>query len=112
MARTMATTAVIVLLPLLVLPALAGPPAKEEFIQQLMKLSGLDAQVRQLPLQGLASFGEQNSQLPAELYDLTARAVGAALDDERLLKTVSKQVESNLDTVTRQADLTRHDWGP
>jgi len=106
MARTMATTAVIVLLPLLVLPALAGPPAKEELIQQLMKLSGLDAQVRQLPLQVLASFGEQKSQLPAEVYDLTARALGAAFDAERMLKTVSKQVETNLDTGTMQAALT------
>jgi len=102
----MATTAVIVLLPLLVLPALAGPPAKEELIQQLMKLSGLDAQVRQLPLQVLASFGEQKSQLPAEVYDLTARALDAAFDAERMLKTVSKQVETNLDTGTMQAALT------
>src|SRR5437867_4553775 len=107
MARTMATTAVIVLLPLLVLPALAGPPAKEELIQQLMKLSGLDAQVRQLPLQVLASFGEQKSQLPAEVYELTVRALGAAFDAERMLKTVSKQVEANLDVGTIQAAL---DW--
>jgi hypothetical protein len=106
MARAMATTTVIVLLSLLVLPALAGQPAKEELVQQLMKLSGLDAQVRQIPLQVMASFGEQKSRLPAEAYELTAQALGTAFDAERMLKTVSKQVETNLDTATMQAALT------
>src|SRR5918996_811982 len=100
MARAMVTTAVFLLLSLPARPALADPPAKDALTQQLMKLSGLDVQVRQIPLQVLASFGEQKSRLPAEAYNLSAQALGAAFDAERMLKNVSKQVEANLDVGT------------
>ena len=89
------------------LPVFAEASPKDVLTQQLMKLSGLDAQVRQIPLQVLASFGEQKSQLPAEAYDLAAQAIGASFNAERMLKTVSKQVEANLDVGTMKAAL---DW--
>lgn len=82
---------------LVTFPALADSP-KEAFTKDLVKLSGLEQQLRQVPLLAVAGLAEQQGKLPPELYNSLQRIVRDAFNAERMQRNVTKRIERNLDT--------------
>lgn len=86
--------------------SVAAPPAyadtfnKETLARTLVKMSGLEQRIRQIPPQVLSELAEQQGKMPAELYKTIVPVFQDAYNAERLATNVSKQIESNLDTET------------
>lgn len=98
---------------LFALPVLAESPGKEALTQELMKKSGAEQQIRQLPLQAFAGLEDQKGKLSAGQYKNLRRILGAAFHADTLEKSVSKRVLSDLDHETMRKALTwlRSDLG-
>ncbi|MGH7166152.1 MAG: hypothetical protein ACREIS_11575 [Nitrospiraceae bacterium] len=90
---------------LLALPAMAESPQKEALTKELVKLSGLEYQLRQLPLVTMSQLAEQQGKVPEPMYKAFQRVFRDAYNTERLQRQVSKQVEKNLDMETMRKVL-------
>jgi hypothetical protein len=80
----------------LALPAFAAAPNKEALAKELMKLSGLEQQIRQIPHQVLAGFDKDGKKLPPQRYTALRRALSNAYNAQTLEQHVYKRVHSEL----------------
>jgi hypothetical protein len=80
----------------LALPAHAAAPNKEALAKELMKLSGLEQQIRQIPQQILAGFDKDGKKLPPQRYTALRRVLSQAYDAQTLEQHVYRRVHSEL----------------
>ena len=80
----------------LALPAHAAGPNKEALAKELMKLSGLEQQIRQIPQQILAGFDKDGKKLPPQRYTALRRVLSQAYDAQTLEQHVYRRVHSEL----------------
>lgn len=80
----------------LALPAHAAAPNKETLAKELMKLSGLDQQIRQIPRQVLAGFDRDGKKLPPQRYAALRRVLSQAYNAQTLEQHVYKRVHGEL----------------
>ena len=93
--------------------AQAETTGKEALTQQLMKVSGLEHQIAQIPDQIFAGLADRRPTMSAAQYDTVLAAFKEAFHVQRLTFNVSARLEKNLDQDTMQAALTwlRSDLG-
>ena len=92
--------------------ACAETPTKEVLAPKLMKLSGMEEQIRQIPPQILSSLAEQKGQLPAEAYVSFSQAMRDAFSAEQIEKSAVKQATTNLTVEIMQKALDWLESGP
>lgn len=80
----------------LALPAYAAAPNKDGLAKELMKLSGLEKQIRQIPLQVLAGFDKDGKKLPPQRYTALRRVLSQAYNGQTLEQHVYKRLHSEL----------------
>ena len=80
----------------LALPAHAAAPNKEALAKELMKLSGLEQQIRQIPQQILAGFDKDGKKLPPQRYTALRRVLSQAYNAQTLEQHVYRRVHSEL----------------
>jgi len=90
---------------LLVLPAMAESPQKESLTKELVKASGLEYQLRQLPLVTLSQLAEQQGKMPEPIYKAFQQVFRDAYNAERLQRQVSKRIEKDLEQETMRKVL-------
>jgi hypothetical protein len=86
--------------------AQAEPAGKEVLSQQLLKASGLEQQIAQIPDQVLSGIASQQATMPTEQYNILIAALKEAFHVQRLTVNVSARIEKNLDLETMRAALT------
>ncbi len=77
-------------------PAHAAAPNKEALAKELMKLSGLEQQIRQIPRQILAGFDKDGKKLPPQRYTALRRVLSQAYNAQTLEEHVYRRVHSEL----------------
>ena len=77
-------------------PAFAAAPNKEALAKELIKLSGLEQQVRQIPLQVLAGFAKDGKKLPPQRYAALRHVLSQAYDAKTLEQHVYERMSSEL----------------
>jgi uncharacterized protein (DUF4415 family) len=87
--------------------ACAEIPTKEVLAPKLMKLSGMEEQIRQIPPQILSSLAEQKGRLDTEAYASFSQAMRDAFSAEQIEKSAVRQATTNLTAETMQKAL---DW--
>jgi len=80
----------------LALPAHASAPNKEALAKELMKLSGLEQQIRQIPQQVLAGFDKDGKKLPPQRYTALRRVLSQAYNAQTLEQHVYKRLHGEL----------------
>lgn len=80
----------------LALPAHAAAPNKETLAKELMKLSGLGQQIRQIPRQVLAGFDRDGKKLSPQRYTALRRVLSQAYNAQTLEQHVYKRVHGEL----------------
>ncbi len=80
----------------LALPAHAAAPNKEALAKELMKLSGLEQQIRQIPQQVLAGFDKDGKKLPPQRYTALRRVLSQAYNAQTLEQHVYKRLHGEL----------------
>ncbi|MGH7205320.1 MAG: hypothetical protein ACREI2_03815 [Nitrospiraceae bacterium] len=80
----------------LALPAHAAASNKETLAKELMKLSGLEQQIRQIPRQVLAGFDRDGKKLPPQRYTALRRVLSNAYNAQTLEQHVYKRVHGEL----------------
>jgi len=80
----------------LALPAHAAAPNKEALAKELMKLSGLEQQIRQIPQQILAGFDKDGKKLPPQRYTALRRVLSQAYNAQTLEQHVYRRVHREL----------------
>ena len=86
--------------------AQAEPAGKEVLTQQLIKASGLEQQIAQIPAQIFSGIAAQKAAMSAEQYNTLLVALKEAFHVQRLTVNVSARIEKNLDLETMRAALT------
>jgi uncharacterized protein YjgD (DUF1641 family) len=96
---------ILILLQLGAVTVSSGQPEKKALTKKIMEKSGMNEQVRQLPLIHSSMLSKDKDKLPPELYSIFERETAKALDPERILKEISRQTENNLDIKSMRAVL-------
>ncbi|HEV8242642.1 MAG TPA: hypothetical protein VGQ07_01490 [Nitrospirales bacterium] len=102
-----AATMMVLVIASLASAACAEIPTKEVLAPKLMKLSGMEEQIRQIPPQILSSLAEQKGQMPADTYASFSQAMRGAFSAEQIEKSAVKQATANLTVEIMQKAL---DW--
>ncbi len=92
-------------LAFLALPATAESPQKEALTKELVKLSGLEYQIHQLPLVTMSQLAEHQGKVPEPVYKAFQKAFRDSYNAERLQGQVSKQIEKDLNPETMRKVL-------
>ncbi|HET8580706.1 MAG TPA: hypothetical protein VFL31_06885 [Nitrospiraceae bacterium] len=80
----------------LAFPSYAAAPNKEALTKELMKLSGLEQQIHQIPQQVLAGFDKDGKKLPPQRYAALRRVLSQAYNAQTLERNVYKRMHSEL----------------
>ena len=78
------------------LPLFAEPSSNEALTKELMKLSGLEFQLRQSSQQMLDGLNERRKELPTDQHNALRRALGEAFKAETLERLVSQHIQAHL----------------
>lgn len=97
----------------LALPVSSAAPGKDALTQELMKLSGLERQIRQIPQQILAGFQKDGKKLPPEQYAALRRLLSEAFDARGLERRVAQRMHHDLSetVMTRALEWLRSEPG-
>ena len=87
----------LVSLPLVVVGTSSGQTDKKTLTERIMERSGMNDQIRQLPIVASSILSQSKTKVPLEIFNVIERETVKALDPEKILKGVSRQVEKNLD---------------
>lgn len=95
------------------LPAWAATDEQNLHVRDLVKLSGLQHEIRQFPQQILAGFDQQRRTLPAEQHAALRQALASSFDASALERQITQELESSLrpEVVTDTLKWLRSDLG-
>jgi hypothetical protein len=96
---------VLVFLPLTAVGISSGQPDKKSLTKKIMEQSGMNDQIRQLPLLLSAELSQAKDKVPPELFSALEQETVKVWDPEKILKEISRQVENRLDIKTMQEIL-------
>lgn len=96
MARGFISLLLALLISLSVTPAWTAPPSNDNSIKDLMRLSGLEQQIRQIPSQVVLGFDRQGRTLPMEQHTALRRALADGFDSSRMERQVFQELQSGL----------------
>ena len=102
---------IIVVLQLTAAHADSAESEKKALTRKLMDKSGMNEQIRQLPPIFSAFLSQEKAKIPPDLYITLERQGLRALDPERILGILSRQMENNLDVKTLREVLAWLDSG-
>ncbi len=83
----------------------SGQSHKSTLTKKIMEQSGMNDQIRQLPLILSADLSQAKDKVPPELFKSLEQEIVKAWDPEKFLKEISKQVENRLDIKRMQEIL-------
>lgn len=75
----------------------SGQPDKKTLTKKIMEKSGINDQVRQLPMIASSFLSQSKGTLRPEIFSALQSETMKAWDPERILRGISDQVEKNLD---------------
>jgi hypothetical protein len=96
---------ILVFLQLEAVSVSSGQPDKKTLTKKIMEQSGMNEQVRQLPLLLSAGLSQAKDKFPPELFSSLEQETVKAWDPEKILKEISRQVENRLDIKRMQEIL-------
>jgi hypothetical protein len=83
----------------------SGQTDKKTFTRKIMEKSGMNDQIRQIPLLYSSGLSQSKDKVPPEIFSTLERETLKALDPEKILREISKQVETSLDVKSMQGVL-------
>lgn len=92
------------LLQLGVVTISSAQPEKKDLAIEIMEKSGMNEQIRQLPLNFSSALSLEDN-LPQEFQSILKSEGQKAMDPERIAKEISRQTENNLDLKSMRAVL-------
>lgn len=84
----------------------SGQTDKKTLTERIMERSGMNEQIRQLPTVASSILSQSKGKVPLEIFNMIERETVKALDPEKILKEVSRQVEKNLNRKSMEGVLT------
>ncbi len=96
----------LVSLSLVVAGTSSGQSDKKTLTKKIMEKSGINDQVRQLPLIASSVLSQSKDKLPSEIFSALERETAKAWDPEKLLREISDRVEKDLDIKIMEEVLT------
>lgn len=90
---------------LLSIPVSAAPTDRDTLLKELMKISGLEQQIQQIPQQVLADFEKTGKKLPAAQYQTLRRLLNEAFSSKNIGTHVYKRLQDELDPVAAKRSL-------
>jgi len=88
---------ILVFLQLEVVSVSSGQTDKKTLTKKIMEKSGMNEQMRQLPLLLSADLSQAKDKIPPELFSSLEQETVKIWDPEKILKEISRQVENRLD---------------
>ena len=82
--------------------AIAGQADKKALTVKIMEQSGMNEQIRQIPLVYSSVLSQNRSKIPPDSYSTLERETIKLFDPEKILKEMSRQIEKNLDMKAMQ----------
>lgn len=94
-------------------PVWAGPALPESAIKDVMKLSGMEQTLRQIPQQVVAGFDQQSQKIPAPQQAALRRALIESFDAPLMERHVAKELQETLrpEVTARTLEWLRTDLG-
>lgn len=113
MARRFVSLLLALLISCSVSPAWTAPSPNDNSIQNLMRLSGLEQQIRQIPSQVVLGFDRQGRKLPVEQHTALRRALTDSFNSSRMERQVFQELQTGLrpEVVERTLAWLRSDLG-
>lgn len=84
----------------------SGQTDKKTLTEKIMERSGMNDQIRQLPIVTSSILSQSKDKVPLEIFNMIQRETMKVLDPEKILKEISRQVEKNLDLKSMEGVLT------
>jgi hypothetical protein len=88
---------ILVFLQLEASSASSGQPDKNSLTKKIMEQSGMNEQIRQLPLLISADLSQEKDKFTPEFFSSLEQVIVKVWDPEKILKEISRQVENRLD---------------
>lgn len=84
------------LISVFVIPASAVPEDQKVLVREVIKLSGLQHEIQQLPQQVLAGFDQQGRKLPVEQHAALRQALATSFDASIIERQITRELEATL----------------
>lgn len=96
MIATMTSLFLTILISLCTVPAWAATDEQKILVRDVIKLSGLQHEIQQLPQQVLAGFDQQGRKLPVEEHTALRQALATSFDAAMLERQITQELEASL----------------